>query len=164
MIIHITINFSNIIVIINHHVTKCNTACYNMRINNSLYFYISMFCTDRYHKQSLGEVLHSVGISIVTSLLKSWIILEDEESSSIPSLPNLPKCCRYRRICFIIWTIWYTHFKILCVYMCGVGACLIRGCFVITFLGLRSNLCWIHIVAPHPMGLKYIYKYKSESL
>ena len=43
-----------------------------------------------------------------------------------------------------------------------VGACLMRGCCVITLLGIRSNLCWIHIVAPQPIGLKYIYKYKSE--
>ena len=63
---HITIYFTKIIVIINQHVT----VCYNMRIYNILYFYISMFCTDTCHKQPLGEVLHSMEICFVTSLLK----------------------------------------------------------------------------------------------
>ena len=50
--------------------TNYSTACYNMRIYNILYFYIGMFCTDTCHKQPLGEVLHSVEICFVTSLLK----------------------------------------------------------------------------------------------
>ena len=37
-----------------------------------LYFYISMFCTDTCHKQPLGEVLHSVEICFVMSLLKDF--------------------------------------------------------------------------------------------
>ena len=36
------------------------------------YFYISIFCTDTCHKQPLGEVLHSVEICFVTSLLNSY--------------------------------------------------------------------------------------------
>ena len=40
-----------------------------MRIYNILYFYVSMFCTGTCHKQPLGEVLHSVEICFVTSLL-----------------------------------------------------------------------------------------------
>ena len=40
-----------------------------MGIYNILYFYISMFCTDTCNKQPLGEVLHSVEICFVTSLL-----------------------------------------------------------------------------------------------
>ena len=54
-----------------------STACYNMKIYNILYFYISMFCTDTCHKQPLGEVLHSVEICFVTSLLNisAWSVL-----------------------------------------------------------------------------------------
>ena len=59
----------------NHKPTYNSTACYNMRIYNILYFYISIFCTDTCHKQPLGEVLHSVEICFVTSLLKSSSIL-----------------------------------------------------------------------------------------
>ena len=48
-----------------------------MRMYNILYFYISVFCTDICHKQPLGEVLHSVEICFVTSLLKQTSVAYD---------------------------------------------------------------------------------------
>ena len=74
-----------------------STVCYNMRIYNILYFYISMFCTDTCHKQPLGEVLHSVEICFVTSLLNGTRYLA---------------CLLFQCTCLHI-SVWYDHFLIV---------------------------------------------------
>ena len=59
-----------------------------MKIYNILYFYISMFCTDTCHKQPLGEVLLSVEICFVTSLLKCGSTLVHIMSCHRLTAPN----------------------------------------------------------------------------
>ena len=78
-----------------------------MRIYNILYFYISMFCTDTCHKQPLREVLDSVEIYFVRSLLKFNFSCAgmccDMHDIKVTKLTQFPKHAAYQRLSIKQW-------------------------------------------------------------
>ena len=116
-----------------------------MRICKILYFYISMFCTDTCHKQPLGEVLHSVEICFVPSLLKTILqnsfigILSFYQEYLSLDIPSLDLCLEWN----IMWPPWQTLISKSPFATCLSGRQSSRWCLLESIYFIIGPICQI---------------------